>query len=135
MTPDWLRNFGSCITERLRVKVEWARYLFDLRIGFKTGGKWNRPYLKFWQPVTQNFWNGIFTVNVYVVKTTILGFPVLLPRWGVVSRFARDWWFQAGAGYLFDRGEFGLKFVIMNWQSEEIFNPGCNARGWEEGAV
>lgn len=131
---DW-RNFGSWITERTTVKVEWARYLFDLRIGYKSGGKWQEPYLKFWTLVTQNFWNGILTANLYVVKTHLWKIPFLIPRVGVVIRFSHDWWFEAGIGYLFDRGEFGGKVTIMNWEAEEKFNPGCNARGWEEGPV
>ena len=130
---DW-RNFGERVTERARVKVEWAKYIFDLRIGFRSGGKW-RSYLGIWKPVIQNFWNGLFTVNVYVVKTTLLGIPVLIPRVGVVVRFARDWWFEAGVGYLFDRGEFGAKFGVQNWYVEEQFNPGANAVGWNEGPV
>jgi hypothetical protein len=131
---DW-RNFGSWITERTRVKVEWARYLFDLRIGVRSGGKWRICRCEAWKPVTQNFWNGILTVNAYVIKTHIWGVPVIIPRVGVVIRFAHDWWFESGIGYLFDRGEFGAKFTIMNWEGEERFNPGCNARGWEEGPV
>jgi len=85
--------------------------------------------------VTQNFWNGIFTVNVYVIKTTPFGIPLLLPRVDVVIRPLHDYWFEAGIGYLFDRGEFGVKMVIMNWEREEIFNPGVNAMGWEDGPV
>ena len=134
-SADDRRNFGWRITEALRVKVEWARVIFDLRIGFKRGGKWRVLYLRFWTPVTQNFWNGILTVNVYVVKTTLWKIPVLIPRINLVSRFARTWWFQAGIGYLFDRGEFGAKIVIANWENEEKFNPGVNAIGWEEGSV
>lgn len=130
---DW-RNFGSWLTERLRVKVEWARYLVDLRLGFKRGNSW-KIYLGVWTPVTQNFWNGIFTFNLYVVKTRVLGVGILIPRIAVVVRFAHDWWFEAGVGYLFDRGEFGGKLVIQNWDNEEIYNPGVNAKGWEEGAV
>jgi hypothetical protein len=75
------------------------------------------------------------SINVYVVKTHIHSIPLLIPRLGVVSRFSHDWWFEAGIGYLFDRGEFGAKFTIMNWYAEEKFNPGCNAAGWEEGPV
>ncbi len=130
---DW-RNFGSGITERLRVKVEWARYLIDLRLGFKRGSSW-KIYFGVWKPVTQNFWNGILTINAYVVKTHLGPVPVLIPRMNVVVRFTRNYWFEAGIGYLFDRGEFGGKFVVQNWTTEEIYNPGCNAKGWEEGSV
>ena len=130
------RNFGEWITSRTRVKVEWSRYLFDLRIGFQSGGKWKICRFAVWKPVTQNFWNAVFSVNVYVVKTVLWGvIPALLPRIGIVSRFSRDWWFEAGIGYLFDRGEFGAKLTLQNWNIEEQLNPGCNAVGWNEGPV
>lgn len=58
-----------------------------------------------------------------------------IPRVGVVIRPLHEWWFEAGIGYLFDRGEFGAKFTIQNWYVEEQFNPGTNAIGWNEGAV
>lgn len=131
---DW-RNFGSWLTEKLRLKVEWARYLVDIRIGFKRNGVWKSEF-HVWTPVTQNFWNGLFTANIYLVKSVLWSrVSVLIPRINVVIRFAHDYWFEAGIGYLFDRGEFGAKMVIMNWQKEEIYNSGCNAKGWEEGAV
>lgn len=131
------------------MKVEWAKYIFDLRIGFRRGGKWKVGYLEFWKPVIQNFWNGIFTLNLYVVKTSLRiktptlmsnckGFvtiPLLIPRVGMVIRYSHDRWFQAGIGYLFDRGEFGAKFVFSDWQTQEKFNPGVNAIGWNEGPV
>lgn len=86
--------------------------------------------------MTQNFWNGVLTINVYIVKTTLFAFlPCLIPRIGMVIRFSHDYWFEAGIGVLFDRGEFGAKLTIMNWQIEEKYNPGCNAIGWEEGPV
>ena len=135
MTPDDWRNFGWRLTEKLRVKVEWAIYLIDLRIGFRSGGKWKIATAHFWTPVTQNFWNGIFTLNIYVIKTHLLGISILLPRVGVVIRFSHDWWFQFGIGYLFDRGEFGFKCIIANWYGQEKYNPGCNAYGWDEGPV
>lgn len=87
------------------------------------------------KPVEQNFWNGIFTFQFYIIKTSFGKIPIIIPRIGMVIRFAYDWWFEAGIGYLFDRGEFGAKLTIMNWESEEKYNPGCNAKGWEEGAV
>lgn len=60
---------------------------------------------------------------------------MIIPRVNLVIRFAHDWWFEAGIGYLFDRGEFGAKLIIMSWSKEEIYNPGCNAIGWSEGSV
>jgi hypothetical protein len=132
---DFWRNFGSCVTERLRIKPEWSFYLIDLRIGFQRQGKWRIGYISIFQPVTQNFWNGIFTLNVYVVKTTLWGIPLLFPRIGTVIRFSHNRWFEAGIGYLFDRGEFGGKLVFMEWNAEEKWNPNCNAVGWEEGPV
>ena len=134
MTPDWIRNFGSCITERLRVKVEWAKYLVDLRIGFLRAGRWTSS-LHFWTSVTQNFWNGIFTFNLYVIKTHLWRMPVLIPRVNLVIRPFRNYWLETGIGYLFDRGEFGGKLVLQSWANAEIYNPGVNAKGWEEGAV
>jgi len=136
MTPDAKRNFGSWLTERLKVKVEWSRSIFDLRLGVKKSGLWKIIFVQFWQPVKQNFWNGIFTTQLYVIKTKLFGFvPILIPRVGVVIRFSHDRWFEAGIGYLFDRGEFGAKFAFMEWNVEEKFNPGCNAVGFEEGPV
>jgi len=128
-TPDDIRNFGWRIIEALRVKVEWAKYLIDLRLGFraKANAKWS-CYLAIWTPVTQNFWNGILTLNVYVVKTKIKGIPMILPRVGLVIRFCHDWYFQFGVGILFDRGEFGLKLRITKTE------PG-DAIGFEEGSV
>ncbi|MCZ7404488.1 MAG: hypothetical protein O8C67_06105 [Candidatus Methanoperedens sp.] len=118
------------------MKVEWAKYIIDVRLGFQKSGEWKFGTLQLWNPVTQNFWNGIFTLNVYVVKTTLFRFfSLLVPRINLVCRFAHDHWFEAGIGYLFDRGEFGVKCVIQNWQNEEKFNPGVNAKGWEEGPV
>lgn len=116
------------------MKVEWARYLFDLRIGFRRDGEWKNS-LTFLKPVTQNFWNGVVSLNMYMVKVS--GFPIPIPRLAMVVRFARNWWFEASTpAILFDRGEWSFgKFVIMNWESEEKFNPDCNAKGWEEGPV
>jgi hypothetical protein len=128
------RNIGEWITSRLRVPVEWHRSLLDIRIGFKRNGCWMCLF-QMGGPVEQNFWNGILTFQLYIIKTTILKIPLIIPRVGLVSRFARNWWFEAGIGYLFDRGEFGGKLTIMNWEAEEKYNPGVNARGWEEGAV
>lgn len=131
---DW-RNPFSWLTEKLRVKVEWAKYLFDLRIGFKRDGKWKIGYVGLWNPVTQNFWNAVMSCNVYILKTTLWNIPIIIPRVNLVIRFAHDYWFEAGIGYLFDRGEFGAKCVIMNWAHEEIYNPDCNAESWNEGNV
>ncbi len=136
MTPDDWRNFGWKLTEKLRVKVEWSKSLFDLRLGVKKSGRWRIIFAQFWQPVEQNFWNGVFTTQLYVIKTKLFGFiPLILPRVGVVIRYTHDRWFEAGIGYLFDRGEFGAKFTFMEWNAEEKWNPGCNAKGWNEGSV
>ena len=128
-TPDDRRNPFWRLTEFLAVEVEWARYIFDLRIGFKRGGRWQVPYLRFWQPVTQNFWNGIFTLNIYVIKTTLWRVPVIIPRVGMVIRYSRNRYFQFGVGILFDRGEFGFK---LNLATRIL--PG-EPIGWEEGSV
>ena len=66
-TPDDLRNPFWRVTEAMTVKVEWHRYLIDLRLGFIRDGKW-KCYIGFWKPVEQNFHNGILTFNFYIVK-------------------------------------------------------------------
>ena len=124
---DW-RNFGWRITEALRVKVEWSKVIFDLRIGFKNGGSWQALLLKLWTPVEQNFWNGILTANLYLTLFYLWKIPILTPRVGLVIRFAYDWYFQFGVGILFDRGEFGFKLRIAKME------PG-DAPGWDEGSV
>jgi hypothetical protein len=129
-TDDDLRNFGWRITEAMIVRVEWAISIFDLRIGYKSGGSWVPIYLRLFGPVTENFWNGIFTLNVYLTKFTVRGVPVVTPRVGLVIRFAHDYYFQCGAGILFDRGEFGWKLRIAN-----AIKEGDQTVGWEEGSV
>jgi hypothetical protein len=128
-TPDDRRNFGWRLTEALAFRPVWAFYIFDVRLGFKRQGKW-RCYFDFFGPVTQNFWNGVFTINVYIVASKWFVFP----RINVVSRFTSTHWFQFGLGWLFDRGEFGGKLVIMNQAGEKEFSPG-DAQGWDEGSV
>lgn len=127
---EW-RNFGVWITERLRVKVEWAIYLIDLRLGFRSNknGKWS-SYFAIGGPVTQNFHNAIFTLNIYIVKTTIRKIPFVFPRINLVFRPLRNWWFETGIGILFDRGEFAFKIVIMHWP-----DASGDAEGWNEGNV
>lgn len=127
-TPDDYRNPFWRVTEYFTVPVEWSRYLIDIRLGFKREGKWG-CYLAFWKPVTQNFWNGIFTFNIYIIKTTIWGWlPLIIPRFDLVIRPLSDWYFEAGAGYLFDRGEFGLKCIVSK-------SEGSDAQGFAEGSV
>jgi len=125
-SDEW-RNFGCWITEALRVNVEWHRYLFDLRLGFKREDGWH-CYLGFWKPVEQNFWNGIFTLNVYLTKFRIKGCPVVTPRINLVIRPFHDYYFQFGCGILFDRGEFGFK---LRFTKVEL----GDAEGWNEGSV
>lgn len=135
---DW-RNFGSGLSEKMKVKVEWAYYLVDVRLGFKREGKW-KSYCQWpWnlQPVTQNFWNAIFSLNIYVVFFWAWKIPILIPRLAINIRYSEFHGFQACTpAYLFDRGEptFG-KFRFYCWFVENIFNPGVNAPGWEEGAI
>lgn len=126
-TPDDIRNPFWRVTEALTVKVEWHKYLIDLRLFFKRDGKWHY-YLALWKPVKQNFWNGIFTFNIYIIKTTIKGYPMIIPRFDLVFRPLKNWYLEIGCGYLFDRGEFGLKCAVYNQES-------CDAIGWEEGSV
>lgn len=145
MTEDDKRNFGWRVTEALRFVPDWSVYLIDLRLGFKREGKW-RSYLSFLKPVTQNFWNGIFTFNIYITKAK--NFPMIFPRFGLVFRPIRNYWFQIGLGWLFDRGEFGAKMVITEWWNDRIANPGQwavdgdpttvtphAAKDWNEGSV
>lgn len=137
-TPDDWRNPFWRWTEAHAIKPVQSAYVYDLRLGFKRDGKWKYYWnsafnwkLKWkWEkaPVTQNFHNGIFTANAYVVED-IKGDRYL--RVGVVFRPLRDWWFEAGIGRLFDRGEFAVKCVVMNWYSE----GGIDAWDHEEGSV
>jgi hypothetical protein len=135
MIPDWLRNFGSWLTEgALAIKPEWSRYLVDIRLGFKRNGKWT-SYCQWppWnlEPVTQNFWNGILTFNIYIVKTILWGkIPFLFPRYDVVIRPFKNWWFESGFGYLFDKGFLAFKFVVMKWPDST-----ADAQEWNEGSV
>jgi len=135
MTSDDWRNFGHWWTEGiLAIKPEWSRYLVDIRLGFKRNGKWMSTF-QIWKPVTVNFPNGIFTFNIYIVKTTLWGWlPFLFPRYDVVFRPLRNWWFESGFGYLFDKGFLAFKFVVMNWNKEKPFSGG-DAVGWDEGSV
>jgi len=130
---DWRNPFWR-LSEKLAIHPEWHCSLLDIRLGFKQNGKW-KCLFQMGKPVEQNFWNGIFTCQLYIVKTTIGKMPMILPRFGVVSRFARNWWFEAGAGWLFDKGQPAFKLTIMNWEAEEKFNPGVNAKGWDGGPV
>jgi hypothetical protein len=133
---DWRNPFWR-LTEWLRVTPEWSRYLIDIRIGFRRTRRW-RSLIHFWTPTTQNFWNGIFTFNLYLTMAHIWGrrIPFLFPRFDVVIRFHRDWWFAWGVGILFDRGEFGWTGpAVFNFQGQLKHNPGCIAPGWEEGGV
>jgi hypothetical protein len=136
-TADDRRNPFWRLTEYLSVKVEWHRYIIDLRLFFKREGKWT-SYLAFWKPVTENFHNGIFTFNIYIIKTTVKGIPLIIPRLNLMIRPLRDWYFEFGLGYLFDRGEFGLKFVVYDWKKENVESGETgtsDTRGWNEGSV
>jgi hypothetical protein len=132
---DWRNPFWR-LGEKLAIKPEWSKYLIDLRIGFIRDGEWFSQ-IQFWTPVKQNFWNGIFTFNIYITKTHIFKgkIPFLFPKAGLVIRFAHDRWFQTGIGWLHNRGEFACKLIIVNWNDDEKYNPGVNAKGWEEGSV
>jgi hypothetical protein len=66
-TSEDYRNPFWRVTEALAIKPLWSVYLVDLRLFFIRDGKW-KCYLKFNEPVTQNFWNGILTFNFYIVK-------------------------------------------------------------------
>lgn len=91
--------------------------------------------MNFLNPVQQNFWNGILTINFYIVKANLWKIPCLFPRINLASRFTYNRWFQFGMGWLFDRGEFGFKFIFSEWNAQEKWNPGVNAKGWEEGSI
>jgi hypothetical protein len=172
---DWRNPFWR-VTEASDVKPIWSVYLIDLRLFFQRAGKW-KCYLSFNKPVTQNFWNSVFSFNIYITKAKwmtawpiiyiflnalllgiILGIKTLFclalswsisvdwmlwfyiwlameilccfvhPRFGIVIRPLHDWYFEAGAGILFDRGEMGIKFNVYH-------NEGSDAKGWDEGSV
>jgi len=136
-TSDDLRNFGWRISEYFRVEVESAKYVVDLRMGFKREGKWRIGQLRIWKPVEQNFWNGMFTANIYVSQVRFLRrtIPFWLPRMNLVIRYSKDHPWLIGVGWLFDRGEFGFKFAHMCWWSEK-YEYGCTEpRGWDEGSI
>jgi hypothetical protein len=123
---DWRNPFWR-VTEKLAITPIWSKYIFDLRIGFKQNNKWVPFYLTLFSPVTQNFQNGIFTFNIYLIGTKYFIFP----RFNLVIRFHSDIWFQSGIGWLFDRGEFAIKMVITKWSKD------CSgdAIGYNEGGV
>jgi hypothetical protein len=100
-TPDDWRNPFWRVTEAMDINILWHRYLIDLRLGFirtydlKPDKKEWKCYIDFWKPVEQNFWNGILTFNIYIVKgvwvwywpviytiinSTLVGVPYLI--WG-----------------------------------------------------
>ena len=133
MTPDDWRNFGWRITEALAFVPRCAYTLFDLRVGFKRAGKWKIARLYAFQPVKQNFWNAMFSLQIYV--TIPRRFPFPFPRIAISSRYSESAWFQTHIGWLFDRGEFGAKFVFSNLKADAPFNPGVNASGWDEGGI
>lgn len=148
-TPDDWRNKFWRYGEAHAVKPVRSAYIFDLRLGFKRAEKWKSYWNSAWKwerdawwkvhtwrlkwdwgkaPVTQNFWNGIFTINSYLMEDD-KGKKHL--RIGLVFRPLRDWWLEIGIGRLFDRGEWARKCVIFNWQH----NGKIDAEGWNEGSV
>lgn len=137
-TEDDRRNPFWRLTEAMAVKVDWAITLLDLRIYFKrSDGQKVLFYLAGLYPVRQNFWNGLVTVQVYLVKWTAFKFlPFAWPKLFLVIRPCHKYWLAISTpGPLFDRGEFQAKFGILNWNNEAKWNPPGDAKNWEEGSV
>lgn len=137
-TKDDKRNPFWRLTEVMAVKVDWAITLFDLRIYFtRKDGQRIFFYLAGLYFTQQNFWNGLFTVQIYLMKWTAFKFlPFAWPKLLIVFRPCHKYWLAISTpGPLFDRGEFQCKFAIQNFDNEERWNPGCNASGWNEGTI
>jgi len=129
---EW-RNFGCWITEKISVKPDWAITIYDLRILYKgLDGYWRLFDWRLPYKTTQNFWNALFSLQIYIVKWKWL----VIPKLHLVFRPCHKYCLLiATPGLLFDRGEIHAKFAIMNWQTErEVY--GCNEpRLWDEGSV
>jgi hypothetical protein len=146
LTGDARRNFLSSLTERLAFEPRAAYTLFDLRIGFTRQGVWKIARLYALQRVKQNFWNAMFALQIYV--TIPRRFPLPFPRVALSCRYSESAWFQTHIGWLFDRGEFAVKFVFSNLDRDKTSNPGqwavdgdpstvtaLAAKAWEEGGI
>ena len=130
-TEDDRRNFGWKLTEYLAVKVEWSLTLLDLRVYFKrSDGQRVFFYLAGLYPTKQNFWNGLVTIQIYLVKWTAFKFlPFAWPKLFIVVRPCSSRVLEISTpGVLFDRGEFHAKFAFMRLE------PG-DATNWNEGSV
>lgn len=152
-TPDDFRNPFWRVTEGpLAVKVSWAITLFDFRFLYRKE-KWQNKHDKwvdlqkmwdegwelqrYWKvfhldgfyPTQENFWNGVFTFQIYLVAWRWF----IWPRLSICIRPLRDWYFLFNTpGWLFDCGKLSKgKFVIFNWYKEGKID----AYGWEEGSV
>jgi hypothetical protein len=113
---DW-RNFGWRISEALRVQVSWAWTIIDFGI---YPFRFKLPYR-----TQQNFWNGFFTVQIYVVGWKWFMWPTL----HIVFRPVKSHFLLiATPGLLFDRGEFHCKVAVMSPEPSE-------PQGYEEGSV
>ena len=133
-TADDRRNpFWRFFEGPARINVSWAWTILDLRIGYRRiEGKWVLIDLFAPYRTRQNFWNGVFTIQVYIVGWKWFMWPKL----NIVFRPLRDWWFEGSTlGILFDSGVIHAKFVIFNWQKEQGVGQGGDAIGWEEGSV
>ena len=132
-TEDDHRNFMWRLSEHLAVKVLCAWTIFDVRIGH-TGkdGIWRILDVRAPYRTQQNFWNAFLSIQVYIVAWRC----GIWPKLHIVFRPCRKYYLLIGTpGLLFDRGEFHIKFALMDWQKEKDVY-GCNEPpGWEEGSV
>lgn len=68
-SDDDLRNFGWHIGEHLRVDVLWAWTILDMRIGNTDScGDWRLLDVHLPHPTRQNFYNAVFSAQVYLVR-------------------------------------------------------------------
>jgi len=136
--PDDYRNPFWRLTEALAVRVSWALTLLDLRFVYKgKDGKWRLLDWRLPYRTEQNFWNGLFTVQLYLVGwTDSLGNRWFWPKLHFVFRPCRRYYLLISTpGLLFDRGEFQAKFALMDWISERDEYGCTEPPGWEEGSV
>ena len=132
-TADDYRNPFWRLTEYLAVKVLWAYTILDIRL-FHIGkdDKWRVLDIRLPYKTEQNFWNGFFTIQIYLVAWRFF----IWPKLHIVFRPCKRYYLLIGTpGLLFDRGEIHAKFALMDWQQEKDIY-GCNEpTGWEEGSV
>ena len=125
-TPDDRRNFMWRLSEYLRVQVLWAWTILDVRVGHTgTDGIWRILDVRAPYRTRENFWNAVFSVQLYLVAWR----RGIWPKLHIVFRPCRGWFLLIGtSGLLFDRGEYQTKVAIMKPEGNEPL-------GWEEGSL